>query len=366
MELLQEFIKPNQPDIIALQETNTQNVRLQGYMTCAQTQRTAILVKKALSVQKHEIEQTQTEHTLIEILPERKTQQSLFIANVYSPPRDQLPDFDHFVREIRKRTNGHQVVIVGDFNASHTAWGYHITSKKGSRVHDAAQHHRLTLWNDPLQKTRIGNSVSRDTNPDLTFTANVTGAEWSVLPETLGSDHHILQLDVAHTRRQTKTGIARLTDWKFFRDDLDVETTITDIDEWFRNAQRHTGPVIIKNRVSESREQRGSVWRQIRSSTGLQRPQLSSAPVLHLTSSTFCIVGGFGVVESRRLGYRSAPGAVVSPIDTAHSMTTQEIGGPSGTERREIAPLGPRALLGPCFVFCLTEAAGKRDREKQT
>ncbi|KAH7983347.1 hypothetical protein HPB52_011343 [Rhipicephalus sanguineus] len=185
MELLQEFIKPNQPDIIALQETNTQNVRLQGYMTCAQTQRTAILVKKALSVQKHEIEQTQTEHTLIEILPERKTQQSLFIANVYSPPRDQLPDFDHFVREIRKRTNGHQVVIVGDFNASHTAWGYHIKSKKGSRVHDAAQHHRLTLWNDPLQKTRIGNSVSRDTNPDLTFTANVTGAEWSVLPETL-------------------------------------------------------------------------------------------------------------------------------------------------------------------------------------
>ncbi|KAH7951841.1 hypothetical protein HPB52_013824 [Rhipicephalus sanguineus] len=137
------------------------------------------------SAQKHEIEQTQTEHTLIEILPERKTQQSLFIANVYSPPRDQLPDFDHFVREIRKRTIGHQVVIVGDFNASHTAWGYHITWKKGSRTNN---------WNDPLQKTRIGNSVSRDTNPDLTFTANVTGAEWSVLPETLGSDHHILQL----------------------------------------------------------------------------------------------------------------------------------------------------------------------------
>ncbi|KAH7972473.1 hypothetical protein HPB52_012467 [Rhipicephalus sanguineus] len=105
---LQESIKPNQPDIIALQETNTQNVRLQGYMTCAQTQRTAILVKKALSVQKHEIEQTQTEHTLIEILPERKTQQSLFIANVYSPPRDHLSDFDHFVREIRKRTNAAQ------------------------------------------------------------------------------------------------------------------------------------------------------------------------------------------------------------------------------------------------------------------
>lgn len=82
---LQEFIKSNQPHIIALQETNTQDVRLQGYMACAQTQRTAILVKKTLSVQKHEVEHTQTEHTLIELLPERKTQKSLFIANVYSP-----------------------------------------------------------------------------------------------------------------------------------------------------------------------------------------------------------------------------------------------------------------------------------------
>lgn len=241
---LQEFIKLNQPDIIALQETNTQNVRLQGYTTCAQTQRTAILVKKALSTQKHEIEDTQIEHTLIEILPERKTQQSLFITNIYSPPRDQLPDFDHFIREIRKRTNSHQIIIMGDFNASHTAWGYHITTRKGSRVHDTAQHHRLTLWNDPLQKTRIGNSVSRDTNPDLTFTANVTRAEWSVLPETLGSDHHIIQLSVAHTRKQTKTGIARLTEWQSFRNDLDVETTIIDIEDWFKNvlkiAERYT------------------------------------------------------------------------------------------------------------------------------
>ncbi|KAH7938879.1 hypothetical protein HPB52_001819 [Rhipicephalus sanguineus] len=147
----------------------------------------------------------------------------------------QLPDFDLLVRELKKRADGHQVVIMGDFNAPHTAWGYHTTTKKGARVHDTAQQHRLTLWNDPLQTTRVGNSVSRDTNPDLTFTLNVRSAEWDRLPETLGSDHHIIQLTVAHTRKPARIGTAQITEWKLFRDDLNVETTIENIDDWMKN-----------------------------------------------------------------------------------------------------------------------------------
>ncbi|KAH6942302.1 hypothetical protein HPB50_003481 [Hyalomma asiaticum] len=92
-------------------------------------------------------------------------------------------------------------------------------NEKGVRVHDAAKHHGLALWNDLLQNTRIGNSVSRDTNPDLTFTMGVTWAG------------------------KTKKGIAWLTEWKSLRDDLHVDTTISDIDEWLRNisdtAERH-------------------------------------------------------------------------------------------------------------------------------
>ncbi|KAH6940461.1 hypothetical protein HPB50_000068 [Hyalomma asiaticum] len=141
--------------------------------------------------QNYEFENIQAEHTLVEVLPERKTQKSLFVVNAYSPPRDQLPDFDHLIHDIKKLTNGHQVVLVGDFNASHAAWGYQHTTRKGARVHDAAQNHGLTLSNDLLQNTRIGNSVSRDTNPDHTFTTGTTWVEWSVLPDTLGSDRAV-------------------------------------------------------------------------------------------------------------------------------------------------------------------------------
>ncbi|KAH7983017.1 hypothetical protein HPB52_008813 [Rhipicephalus sanguineus] len=161
--------------------------------------KTAILLRSPVTAQEHKIEGTTVEHTIVEIIPERKSQQSLYVTNVYSPPRDQLTDYDHFIR---------------------------------ARVHDVAQQHGLTLWNDPLQPTRVGNSVSRDNNPDLTFMRDVKKAGWTCLPETLGSDHHIIQLDIGYERRPTKTGTARLTYWSAFRNELDDDEAIADIDAW--------------------------------------------------------------------------------------------------------------------------------------
>ncbi|KAH7983179.1 hypothetical protein HPB52_009733 [Rhipicephalus sanguineus] len=108
-----------------------------------------------------------------------------------SPPRESLASFDALLREVKKYAKGHTLLVVGDFNAYHTAWGYHKMDKKGTNVHDTAQHQQLTLWTDPHTPTRIGNSVSRDTNPDLTFTAGISQVEWTRLEETLGSDHHL-------------------------------------------------------------------------------------------------------------------------------------------------------------------------------
>lgn len=59
-------------------------------------------------------------------------------------------------------------------------------------------------------------------------------AEWSCLPETLGSDHHIIQLTVAHTHKPRKTGTAQITEWGSFRGALNVETSIHDVDDWVR------------------------------------------------------------------------------------------------------------------------------------
>ncbi|KAH7984562.1 hypothetical protein HPB52_022283 [Rhipicephalus sanguineus] len=129
---------------------------------------------------------------MVEIIPTRKTEQSLYLANLYSPPREQLHQYDHF-------------------------------------------QHGLTLWNDLLQPTRVGNSVSRDTNPDLTFTRDqdcVQKATWTRLPDTLGSDHHIIEIEVEQAHRSPKMGKAWLTDWNAYRQDLDDYSTIEDIEAW--------------------------------------------------------------------------------------------------------------------------------------
>ncbi|KAH8030516.1 hypothetical protein HPB51_007536 [Rhipicephalus microplus] len=113
-----------------------------------------------------------------------------------------------------------------------------------------AKQHRLSLWKDPLQTTRVGNSVATDTNSDLSFTLNVRSAEWSCFSETLGSDHHIIQLTVAHTRKPRGIGMVQITEWGSFRGALHVETTINGVDDWVRKvldiADQHTKRMQLK------------------------------------------------------------------------------------------------------------------------
>ncbi|KAH7956341.1 hypothetical protein HPB52_008193 [Rhipicephalus sanguineus] len=110
--------------------------------------RTAILTKKTINAQQHCIHH-RIEHTLVEIVPEKKHQQSLFVLNVYSPPKDHLKDLDKLMREVKKLSKGNGLIVVGDFNAPHVAWGYTASKKKGEDMHNVAQHHHLTLLNDP-------------------------------------------------------------------------------------------------------------------------------------------------------------------------------------------------------------------------
>ncbi|KAH9367137.1 hypothetical protein HPB48_010995 [Haemaphysalis longicornis] len=81
------------------------------------------------------------------------------------------------------------------------------------------------------------------TNPDLTFTHGIHPAEWTRLGEKLGSDHHILQLQISHRKRNIRSGTAQITDWKAFHTDLNP-ANIEAIDKWLsktlENAEEHT------------------------------------------------------------------------------------------------------------------------------
>ncbi|KAH7946872.1 hypothetical protein HPB52_005511 [Rhipicephalus sanguineus] len=69
--------------------------------------------------------------------------------------------------------------------------GYSADRPKGTRLLEAIQRYDYTLLTTPGIPTRIGNSVNRDTTPDLTITNNAATMRWSVLDDNLGSDHNI-------------------------------------------------------------------------------------------------------------------------------------------------------------------------------
>ncbi|KAG0417017.1 hypothetical protein HPB47_005941 [Ixodes persulcatus] len=119
------------PQNLALQETETDTIKIRGYETHISEgrNRTAILTKKQHTTEQHQISH-RIEHTLIEMTPQKKTVQSLFILNVYSPPSDNLRDLDKFLRDVKKVTKGQKLLVVWDFDAPHVAWEYHKPTRR--------------------------------------------------------------------------------------------------------------------------------------------------------------------------------------------------------------------------------------------
>lgn len=233
------------PDIIALQEPNCPP-SLSGYTMFMQMDsgpeatlyRAATLVAKHISVINHSFKQHRhIPHTLLEILPKKKTLPSLFVLNVYSSPSQKADDFRALfhdaIQVVQPRTNS--LVIVGDFNAAHPTWGYVKENPKGRRLAQAIANNHLTIMTEPEHPTRMGNTVSRDTCPDLTLVRTQTSCSWSNLDETLGSDHYILETEVCDGGRRTrKLRPARLTNWDQFRQQRGSTESgdITSIQEW--------------------------------------------------------------------------------------------------------------------------------------
>lgn len=86
-------------------------------------------------------------------------------------------------------------VIVGDFNAQNTAWGYKHAQTKGRDLWNSIQHD-LILLTDPLMPTQCGNSVMPDTTPDLSLIEGEALATWCNTGEDIGSGHRILYIVV--------------------------------------------------------------------------------------------------------------------------------------------------------------------------
>lgn len=122
---------PRKPDILLLQETGKQPT-LPGYNTFQTRDQLALLIINALPANlEHDTDNSIT-------ISIQTTEGPLYITNVYSPPKDNLPELEEIIRPKTTRS-AYEHLLAGDFNAPHRAWGYSKDSKKGCKLLCALQ-----------------------------------------------------------------------------------------------------------------------------------------------------------------------------------------------------------------------------------
>lgn len=213
------------PDIVALQETCYSH-SLTGYdIFLSQTEgKATTLVSKTITAIQHPALDTDIEHVLTEIISHRRGKGSMFILNVYSPSRQRNPDFEPLIKAASKLAKKNGLVVLGDFNAQHKSWGYVKETSKRKNLTQVSAHAGLESITNFMKPTRMGNSVSRDTCPDLTFVKYTHDVYWENAEENLGSSHFILWMSVATAKVRRKLGQVKITNWNAFRQDCIVKS----------------------------------------------------------------------------------------------------------------------------------------------
>lgn len=112
---------------------------------------------------------------------------------------------------------------------------------KGRNLWIDAQQEGLTLVTDPLFPTRIGNRISKDTFPDLTFTKNIIETYWLNTHVNMGSDHYIIETTFKAGPRKREGRALKMVEWDSFRKmrEREASDAIEDLDEWLEKLKQN-------------------------------------------------------------------------------------------------------------------------------
>jgi len=123
----------------------------------------------------------------------------LTLYSCYWSPNTSLQDYEQFLSrlesDIRKKTT--EVLIAGDFNAWHTAWGARSSNSRGEALVDMISSLGLVLCNEGNSPTfQQGN---RESIVDLTIVSqslSIRLRHWWVLDTTSLSDHNYIRFNI--------------------------------------------------------------------------------------------------------------------------------------------------------------------------
>lgn len=213
----------NSPDVICIQETflkeKNNNIEIQNYNIERRDRSdgpkggVATLIKKKFSYSlitpEPDIEEISIEINL------EKSHEKLVICNVYNPPGNKIND--EIYNRIASRPN---LILLGDFNAHHPMFGGTIKDTEGKALDELIDNNNLCILNDK-SGTYITNS-GNTTAIDLTLISRnlAIKSTWSILDNTMGSDHYpittIVNENFPQLPKSEPMYINKKADWEKF------------------------------------------------------------------------------------------------------------------------------------------------------
>ena len=198
------LIDSYKPSAFALQETMLGNIAfsLSGYTVYNRSGHynrkshggVAICIHNSIPHTQFILQHTETQIIAVKVTLDKP----ILICSIYisRSHRVNIPELTSLMTQLT--TQNLPILLLGDFNAYHTAWGSDRSDQRGVTIFDFINKHNLNLLNtgEPthtsnMSKTAIDLSIS-----SLELNHSVT---WSVMESCYGSDHYPIRIDVAST-----------------------------------------------------------------------------------------------------------------------------------------------------------------------
>ncbi|KAH7963847.1 hypothetical protein HPB52_023720 [Rhipicephalus sanguineus] len=141
----------------------------------------------------------------------QSTEAQFTLISAYAPPHKPLDPIMRMLEEVVARSRSPNIVLAGDLNAKHLAWGPRAGDDRGARVVEFAAAAGLVFLNDPASEPTYETAYAASWI-DVTLatpSALAAGYTWQVHLDETFSEHKLIDVRIGDSRNEQRKRLTR-------------------------------------------------------------------------------------------------------------------------------------------------------------
>ncbi|XP_075726239.1 uncharacterized protein LOC142767879 [Rhipicephalus microplus] len=141
------------------------------------------------------------------------------IVSVYAPPHKPMDTTLRMVQEVVSQSRSPHVIVAGEFNAKHRAWGPRVGDDRGAQVMEFAAAVGLVVMNDPQSEPtyETANAASWIDLTLATPSVLMAGYTWIVRSDATYSEHKNMEVRIGSDERVARKRLTRYAQQELLR-----------------------------------------------------------------------------------------------------------------------------------------------------